>query len=109
MQADLAKDGYTVEQWVKRVNKAPVSAGWDTGNTMSHVYNALRGLALRWYESLKSFNMNDNNWPSVRAKMLDAYSRVKTARTAVVNLSDLKQGTLISGPGWPALSMIWKP
>jgi len=25
--------------------------------------------------------------------MLDAYSRVQTARTAVVNLSDLKQGT----------------
>ncbi len=55
------------------------------------VYNALRGPALRWYESLKRFNINDNDWPSVRAEMLDAYSRVQTARTAVVNLSDLKQ------------------
>jgi|688.fasta_scaffold60083_1 hypothetical protein len=89
---DAAKDGYTVEQWVKRVDKAAVSAGWDAGNTMSYVYNALRGPALRWYESLKRFNINDNDWPAVRAEMLDAYSRVQTARTAVVNLSDLKQG-----------------
>jgi len=102
MQADLAKlplwsgdatkDVYTVEQWCKRVDKAAVSAGWDAGNTMSYVYNALRGEALRWYESLKRFNINDNDWPAVRAEMLDAYSRVQTARTAVVNLSDLKQG-----------------
>ncbi len=64
---------------------------------MSYVYNdALRGLALQWYESLKRFNINDNYWPSIRAKMLDAYSRVQTARTAVVNLSDLKQGALES-------------
>jgi len=90
---DSAKDGYTVEQWCKRVDKAAASAGWDAGNTMSYVYNALRGDALRWYESLKRFNINDNDWPSVRAEMLDAYSRVQTARTAVVNLSDLKQGT----------------
>ena len=90
---DSAKDGYTVEQWCKRVDKAAASAGWDDANTMSYVYNALRGDALRWYESLKRFNINDNDWPSVRAEMLDAYSRVQTARTAVVNLSDLKQGS----------------
>jgi len=89
---DSAKDGYTVEQWCKRVDKAAASAGWDAANTMSYVYNALRGDALRWYESLKRFNINDNDWPAVRAEMLDAYSRVQTARTAVVNLSDLKQG-----------------
>ena len=90
---DAAKDGYTVEQWCKRVDKAAASAGWDPQNTMSYVYNALRGPALRWYESLKRFNINDDDWPSVRAEMLDAYSRVQTARTAVVNLSDLKQGS----------------
>jgi len=89
---DAAKDGYTVEQWCKRVDKAAASAGWNAGNTMSYVYNALRGDALRWYESLKRFNINDDDWPSVRVEMLDAYSRVQTARTAVVNLSDLKQG-----------------
>ncbi len=90
---DAAKDGYTVEQWCKRVDKAAASAAWDAGNIMSYVYNALRGPALRWYESLKRFNINDNDWPSVRAEMLDAYSQVQTARTAVVNLSDLKQGS----------------
>jgi len=89
---DTAKDGYTIEQWCKRVDTAPASASWDAGNTMSYVYNALRRPALRWYESLKHFNINDNDWPSIRDEMLNAYSRVQTARTAVINLSDLKQG-----------------
>jgi hypothetical protein len=31
---DAAKDGYTVEQWCKRVDKAAVSADWDAGNTI---------------------------------------------------------------------------
>jgi len=84
---DTAKDGYTVKQWCKRVDKAATSAGRDVGNTMLYVYNALRGPTLRSHELLKRFNINDNDWPSVRAKMLDAYSRVQTARTTVVNLS----------------------
>ncbi len=100
MQADLAKlpiwsgnaakDGYTVGQWCKRVYTG--TAEWDAGQTISYVYDALTGPALRWYKSLKRFNININNWPVVRAEMLDAYSRVQMARTAVVNLSDLKQG-----------------
>jgi hypothetical protein len=59
---------------------------------MAYVYNALRGPALRWLESLKRFNVEIDSWAAVRTEMLDAYSRVQTARTAVVNLSDLKQG-----------------
>jgi hypothetical protein len=71
MQADLtklllwlgeaAKGSFTVEQWVKRVDKATVLSGWDAGNTMSYV--SLWGLALCWYESLKHFNINDYDWP----------------------------------------------
>jgi len=84
MQADLAKlpiwsgnaakDGYMVDQWCKRVDKAAGTPGWDTVQTISYVYNALRGTALRWYESLKRFNINNIAWPAVRAEMLDAYS-----------------------------------
>ncbi len=89
---DVSKDGYTIEQWVTRVNKAAATAAWSDEDTMAYVYNALRGPALRWLESLKRFNVNIDSWAAVRTEMLDAYSRVQTARTAVVNLSDLKQG-----------------
>ncbi len=89
---DSSKDGYTIEQWCTRVNKAATTAAWNDADTMAYVYNALRGPALRWLESLKRFNVNIDSWAAVRTEMLDAYSRVQTARTAVVNLSDLKQG-----------------
>lgn len=104
MQADLAKlplwfgdpakDGYTVEQWCKRVDRVAATAGWQPDATMSFIYNALRGPALKWYEVLKRFNVNDNDWDGVKKEMLEAYSRVQTACTAVVNLSDLKQGQM---------------
>jgi hypothetical protein len=89
---DISKDGYTIEQWCTRVDKAAATATWTDADTMAYVYNALRGPALRWLESLKRFNINIDSWAAVRTEMLDAYSRVQTARTAVVNLSDLKQG-----------------
>jgi hypothetical protein len=79
---DVSKDGYTIEQWVTRVNKAAATAAWSDEDTMAYVYNALRGPALRWLESLKRFNVNIDSWAAVRTEMLDAYSRVQTARTA---------------------------
>ncbi len=77
---DVFKDGYTIEQWVTRVNKAATTATWSDEDTMAYVYNALRGPALRWLESLKRFNVNIDSWAAVRTEMLDAYSRVQTAR-----------------------------
>ena len=101
MQADLAKlpiwsgdaskDGYTVEQWCDRVDRAALTGGWDDKDTMAYVYNAFRGSALKWLEALKRFGVNDKSWADVKAELLDAYSRVQTARTTVVNLADLKQ------------------
>ena len=101
MQADLAKlpiwsgdaskDGYTVEQWCDRVDRAAQTGGWDDRDTMAYVYNAFRGSALKWLEALKRFGVNDKSWNDVKAELLDAYSRVQTARTTVVNLADLKQ------------------
>ena len=101
MQVDLAKlpiwsgdpkkDGYTCEQWVERVDRARGTAGWTPQQTMSYVYNALRGSALLWYEALPRYGVDDRNWLVVRVELLDAYSRVQTTRTAVIGLSNLNQ------------------
>ena len=88
---DITKDGYDVEQWVDRVDRAAGTANWNDEDTMSYVYNAFRGSALKWLGALKTFNINTKSWAAVRTELLDAYSRVQTTRTTVVNLTDLKQ------------------
>jgi hypothetical protein len=89
---DIKKDGYTCEQWVERVQRAKDTAGWTPQQTMSYVYNALRGKALLWYEALPRYGIDDRNWDVVKVELLDAYSRVQTSRTAVIGLSNLNQG-----------------
>jgi hypothetical protein len=42
---DSSKDGYTIEQWCTRVNKAAAMAAWNDADTMAYIYNALRGPA----------------------------------------------------------------
>jgi hypothetical protein len=88
---DSSKDGYTIEQWADRVDRAAQTANWDDRDTMNFVYNAFRGPALKLLEALKTFGVNDRSWAAVKAELLEAYSRVQTARTTVVNLADLKQ------------------
>ena len=90
---DSAKDGYTIEQWSDRVDRAAQTAAWNDVDTMAYVYNAFRGPALQWLEALKTFGINDKSWIAVKAELLEAYSRVQTARTTTVNLADLKQAT----------------
>ena len=90
---DSSKDGYTIEQWSDRVDRAAETANWDDRDTMNFVYNAFRGPALKWLEALKTFGIDDKSWVAVKAELLEAYSRVQTARTTVVNLADLKQAT----------------
>jgi len=90
---DLKKDGYSCEQWVERVQRAKDTAGWTPGQTMSFVYNALRGSALLWYEALPRYGVNDKDWDTVKRELLDAYSRVQTTRTTIVGLNNLAQGS----------------
>ena len=90
---DSSKDGYTIKQWSDRVDRAAETANWDDCDTMSYEYNAFRGPALKWLEALKTFGIDDKSWAAVKAELLEAYSRVQTARTTVVNLADLKQAT----------------
>ena len=39
------------------------------------------------------FGIDVKSWAAVKAELLEAYSRVQTAQTTVVNLANLKQAT----------------
>ena len=65
---DITKDCYDVEQWVDRVDRAAGTANWTDQNTMSYIYNAFRGSALKWLGALKTFNIevkSDNSHATV--------------------------------------------
>ena len=61
---------------------------------MLYVYNAFCRSALKWLGALKTFYIDTKSWVAVKAELLDAYSRVQTTGTTVVNLTDLKQGNI---------------
>jgi hypothetical protein len=46
-------DAFTPDQWIKIIQKARDTTGWNDENTMSFVFVSLRGKALKWQECLK--------------------------------------------------------
>lgn len=86
------KDAFTAEQWLVRIEKARQAAAWDDANTMSFIYCSLRGEALLWYDVLKRSGIEDN-FAAFRTAFLTSYAPALTARTATVNLHDVKQNS----------------
>ena len=86
------KDLFTAEQWIERVDRARIASDWDAVHTSTFIYNALRGNALLWYDSLRRTGIDRDDWDQFRIAFLESWSAVRTTRTATVNLSDLKQG-----------------
>jgi hypothetical protein len=101
-QAELAKipiwtgsksmDQFSAEQWIERIQRARDASTWTDVQTMSFVFNALRGDALLWYDSLKRSGINQNVWADFKTAFLQAYSTIRTTRSTIVNLADVKQG-----------------
>ena len=101
-QAELAKipiwtgsksvDQFSAEQWIERIQRAKNASAWNDAQTMSFVFNALRSDALLWYDSLKRSGVNQNVWDDFKAAFLQAYSSIRTTRSTIVNLADVKQG-----------------
>ena len=85
---------FTPEQWIDRIEKAKgANAGaWTNDTTMSYVYNALRGDALTWYEALPTLGYDNTDWDDFKAAFLRTYGTTRTARTAALNLSEVRQG-----------------
>ena len=85
---------FTPEQWIDRIEKAkgPNAGAWTNDTTMSYVYNALRGDALTWYEALPTLGYDNADWDDFKAAFLRTYGTTRTARTAALNLSEVRQG-----------------
>ena len=86
------KDTFTPLQWVERIDRAREANNWNDNQTMAFVYNAIRGRCLLWWDSLTRMNINKNVWADFRVAFLEAYSATRTARTATINIVDLRQG-----------------
>ncbi len=84
-------DAFTPNQWIKRIQKARDTAGWNDANTMSFVYVSLRGKALKWHECLTRSGVEINNFVDFTAAFLESFAPARTARTATVNLHEVKQ------------------
>jgi hypothetical protein len=101
-QAELAKipiwtgskslDQFSAEQWVERIQRARDASTWTDVQTMSFVFNALRSDALLWYDSLKRSGIDQNTWAAFKTAFLQAYSTIRTTRSTIVNLADVRQG-----------------
>ena len=83
-------DVFTPDQWLQRIEKARVAAGWDDAQTMSFVYVSLRGDALSWYEVLERSGIA-MTYAGFAAAFRTSYAPALTARTAIVNIHEIKQ------------------
>ncbi len=84
---------FSPEQWIDRIQKAkgPNAGNWTNDTTMSYVYNALRGDALTWYDALPTLGYDNTQWDDFKAAFIRTYGTTRTARTAALNLSEIRQ------------------
>ena len=52
----------TPEQWIQRVDNARQAGAWTAAQTMGFITSAITGDALKWYKSLKTRGIDQNNW-----------------------------------------------
>ena len=88
-----SKDTFSPLQWIERVETAKDACDWTDRHTMAFVYMALRNEALQWYDGLKRDGVNRHIYQEFKDAFLMAYEPARTARTAMINTHDLKQGT----------------
>jgi hypothetical protein len=86
------KEVFTAEQWIDRINRSKTAGNWNDALTMSYVFNAMRGPALRWFDALPRLGCNREVWNDFRKAFINTYGSTRTARTAALTLSDIKQG-----------------
>ena len=83
-------DAFTPAQWIDRIRKAAIAATWNDEQTMSFVYVSLRGKALKWHECLARSNIV-MDFPHFTTAFMESFAPARTARTATVNLHEIKQ------------------
>jgi hypothetical protein len=88
---DPAKDAFTPETWLNRLEQARAIGAWDAPNTAIYMNMAFRDNAIRWRDGLKDMGIDTDDWAALRAAFLRFYAPSATIRSCVANL-DLKQG-----------------
>ncbi len=86
------KDQLTAEQWIERISRSCTASAWTDDQTMAFVFDALRGISLRWFDALKHSGIDRNIWDAFQKAFLAAFSTTRTPRTATVKLANLHQG-----------------
>ena len=87
------KDTFSPLQWLERVETAKDACDWTDRHTMAFVYMALRNDALQWYDGLARDGVNKQVYQEFKDAFLMAYEPARTARTAMINVHDLKQAS----------------
>ena len=87
------KDTFSPLQWIERVETARDACEWTDRHTMAFVYMALRNEALKWYDGLARDGVDKHVYQEFKDAFLMAYEPARTARTAMINIHDLKQAS----------------
>jgi len=88
---DPAKDHFTAETWLDRLEQARVIGAWNDQNTAIYMNMSFRENAIKWRDALRDMGVNTDDWAALRAAFLRFYAPAATIRSCVANL-DLKQG-----------------
>jgi len=88
---DPAKDHFTPETWLYRLEQARQIGAWNDANTAIYMNMSFRENAIKWRDGLQDMGLDTNDWAVLRAQFLRFYAPGATIRSCVANL-DLKQG-----------------
>jgi len=88
---DPAKDHFTPETWLYRLEQARQIGNWNDANTAIYMNMSFRENAIKWRDGLHDMGIDTNDWAALRAAFLRFYAPGATIRSCVANL-DLKQG-----------------
>lgn len=89
---DPNSDYFKPEEWITRVDNNRTSANWTDPQTMTIIFNALRGKALTWHMVMKQRGIPGfDTWAVYKTLFLEAFSAARTSKAVVGIFHGLNQ------------------
>lgn len=89
---DPGVDYFKPEEWITRVDTNRQAARWDDEQTLTVIFNALRGKALTWYMVMRQRQIqNFNTFDGFRPLFLETFSAARTSKAVVGIFHGLNQ------------------
>ena len=85
------EDNFTPSQWLQKVLNHKNGAAWTDAQTITHVKNAFRGEVIDWFDSLKAFDINTQNWNEVKTAFESDFRTTPSMTTMVSQIPEIKQ------------------